>query len=408
MRPFTPASVDQKVSPGQFALFRVVFGACLAHHFVFRENVTAGPGFAAALFAGLALPGLAFAAGILRRSAAVLLLSGWILAVHGDDGLRTPSSLAVGALLLFCALIPPGEPLAALRPRDAAVREWIFPPWIFRGAWGLLAAGYTFSGVTRLANPSWLDGTAFRHLLENPLARPGLARDLVLGLPDGVLALLTWAVVAAELLFLPLCLHRTGRLVAWTTLLAMHLGIVVVVDFADLSFGMVLLHLFTFDPRWFPARCDARRPVLLFDGTCGLCQAVVRFLLREDSAARLRFAPLQGAPAQAWLHAQGLPTRDFDSLVFVDDWTTRDPGAYRLRTAGALAAADEIGGMWRIAAWARFVPAALRDAAYRIVARSRYALFGTHRPTPLADPRWEDRFLADGSTGGLASRSRDV
>jgi hypothetical protein len=33
-------------------------------------------------------------------------------------------------------------------------------------------------------------------------------------------------------------------------MLALHLGLLFVIDFADLSLGMVLLHLFTFDPEW--------------------------------------------------------------------------------------------------------------------------------------------------------------
>ena len=63
------------------------------------------------------------------------------------------------------------------------------------------------------------------------------------------------------------------------------------------------------------AKAPDRRPVLLFDGECGLCNGVVRFLLRQDTAARLHFAPLQSGPAQEYLRAQGLPTADFDSLV---------------------------------------------------------------------------------------------
>ena len=31
----------------------------------------------------------------------------------------------------------------------------------------------------------------------------------------------------------------------------MHLGILSVVSFADLTFGMMMVHFFTFDPRWF-------------------------------------------------------------------------------------------------------------------------------------------------------------
>ena len=145
---------------------------------------------------------------------------------------------------------------------------------------------------------------------------------------------------------------------------------------------------------WLAPRRDARQPVLLYDGTCGLCQRIVRLLLRTDKAGRLHFAPLQSAPAQAYLQAQGLPTRDFDSLVFVPDWKTRRPGAYQLRTDGALGAADEVGGIWRMLACLRWVPRRGRDGVCRLIARSRHALFGAAQPSPLPNPDWERRFLA--------------
>ena len=73
------------------------------------------------------------------------------------------------------------------------------------------------------------------------------------------------------------------------------------------------------------------RPVLLYDGECGLCNRLVRLLLRSDRAGRLNYAPLQSEPAQAYLRAQGLPVTDFDSLVFVPDWNQPAQGAYRMR-----------------------------------------------------------------------------
>jgi predicted DCC family thiol-disulfide oxidoreductase YuxK len=139
---------------------------------------------------------------------------------------------------------------------------------------------------------------------------------------------------------------------------------------------------------------DQRTPVLLYDGTCGLCNGVVRLLLRMDKAGRLRFAPLQSAPAQDYLRSEGLPTADFDSLVFVPDWERRAPGARLLRTDGAIAAFAEAGGAGRAVAWLRFVPRVVRDAAYRLVSRTRYALFGEYKPRPLPNPEWERRFMA--------------
>ena len=137
------------------------------------------------------------------------------------------------------------------------------------------------------------------------------------------------------------------------------------------------------------------RPVLLYDGDCGLCNRVVRILLRADKTGRLHYAPLQSEPGQAYLRAQGLPVRDFDSLVFVPDWNQPSAGAYRLRTAGALEACAVVGGgWWRAVGWTRFLPAVLRDGAYKVVAHFRYALFGEYRPAPLPDPGWGKRFLA--------------
>lgn len=136
------------------------------------------------------------------------------------------------------------------------------------------------------------------------------------------------------------------------------------------------------------------QPVLLYDGECGLCNACVRFLLRQDRNGRLRFAPLQSEPGQQFLRRQGLPTEDFDTLVFVPDWNEQAPGGYLLRTDGVLAACSVAGGK---AAWfapLRVLPRGLRDRAYKLVARFRYRLFGEYRPTPLPDPEWERRFLA--------------
>ncbi len=410
--------------PVQFALFRIVFGFYLLQHFVLllpwggelfstagvlpqpELNATHGlwpnplatawggtPAFVTVFLGALCILSLLFLLGVGRRLAALLLWFGWACLFNRNNLISNPSLPYVGLILLACVLIPDSEPMRLFRPASAP-REWFFPAWLFRGVWFLMAAGYTFSGLVKLGSPSWLDGTAFRHLIDNPLARPGAIRNLYLGLPDWVLALHTWTVLALEILFLPLALRPTGRWVAWVLMLAMHLGIIVMVDFADLSFGMVMLHLFTFDPDWLPARRDERRPVLLYDGECGLCNAVVRLLLHDDAAGRLTFAPLQSEPAQAYLRAQGLPMRDFDSLVFVPDWNRPEPGAFRLRTDGALGAVDELGGLWRIVAAARVLPAGLRDAVYKLVARSRYALFGTYRPTPLPDPDWARRFLA--------------
>jgi predicted DCC family thiol-disulfide oxidoreductase YuxK len=132
-------------------------------------------------------------------------------------------------------------------------------------------------------------------------------------------------------------------------------------------------------------------PVLLFDGECGLCHRVVRLLLRLDRRGVLRFAPLQGPGAQAYLRRQGLPTEDFSTLVFVPDWPVGAEKC-RLRTDGVIAAL-RAAGRPGLAAFLAVVPRALRDAGYKFVARVRHRVFGPWHPSPFVRPEWAERFL---------------
>lgn len=138
---------------------------------------------------------------------------------------------------------------------------------------------------------------------------------------------------------------------------------------------------------------ETRTPALLYDGECGLCSAVVRFLIRRDHRRRLRFGSLQGPSAQRYLARQGLPTSGFDSLVFVPDWDNPEPGVHLLRSSGALACFAELEGPWRAVSWLRVIPALLRDPVYRLIAATRKAFLGNRSPKPLTDPSWNQRFL---------------
>lgn len=130
-------------------------------------------------------------------------------------------------------------------------------------------------------------------------------------------------------------------------------------------------------------------PVLLFDGECGLCGAVVRFVLRRAQAGMLCVARLQSRVGQEQLMRLGLPTDAFDSLVYLASSTSDSP---LLRTDGVLALLDHLGGGWRhVAAVGALVPAVMRDWGYRLVAKTRYAVFGQAEFRASDYPQWADR-----------------
>ena len=62
-------------------------------------------------------------------------------------------------------------------------------------------------------------------------------------------------------------------------------------NFADLTAPMLLFHLLTFDPKWIPTKQSDAQEWIFYDGTCGLCHRVVRFVLvAEERRQVLVFA----------------------------------------------------------------------------------------------------------------------
>ena len=154
-----------------------------------------------------------FAVGWLDRFAAILLWYVWAC-LHGRMPLiANPGMPYIGWLLLAHACLPPAAVRLARRAAASIpAGGWRMPPSIFLIAWILLALGYLYSGLTKLASPSWLDGTAMEGVLQNPLARPGGSADFLLTLPPSILRVMTWGALAAEIAFAPSRAFRsTGR-----------------------------------------------------------------------------------------------------------------------------------------------------------------------------------------------------
>ncbi len=110
-------------------------------------------------------------------------------------------------------------------------------------------------------------------------------------------------------------------------------------------------------------------PIVLFDGTCGLCDGWVRFIIRHDRRGRFRFAPLQSPAGARLLEAHGLSPADLSSTVLI---TAR--GAQRRSTA-ILHILRDLGGIWALAYVAILVPERLRDRCYGFIARHRAQWF---------------------------------
>lgn len=204
----------------------------------------------------LIVAGAGLAAGTGRRLCALVVWYTLTCLLGRNSSLINPAMPFVGWLCLATLIVPLGEGLS-LRAR-APLTEWRMPKELFRAAWILMAVAYTFSGLTKLASPAWVDGSALSYIIDMPFAREGGFAALFAHLPDFVLRFLTWFTLVGEIGFVVLCLARRGRLIAWLWMLAMHLMLLLIMDFAELTIGMALIHLFTFDARWLPPEAISR------------------------------------------------------------------------------------------------------------------------------------------------------
>jgi predicted DCC family thiol-disulfide oxidoreductase YuxK len=131
----------------------------------------------------------------------------------------------------------------------------------------------------------------------------------------------------------------------------------------------------------------ADSPVILFDGVCGLCNRWVDFVIAHDRGGIFRFAPLQSDSGKQMLRQAGLPDDDLDSVVLVDR------GGAWTRSTAALRIFRQLDDVRWLASLLGWVPRPVRDFGYRLIARSRYRLFGRHSSCRVPSPRERERFI---------------
>jgi len=128
-------------------------------------------------------------------------------------------------------------------------------------------------------------------------------------------------------------------------------------------------------------------PLVLYDGTCGLCAKSVRFILRHERDHDIQFAPLQGETAAALRDKYPQIPRTLESVVYIAD------DRVFLRSKAFLNAAKHMRAPWRWGYWMRWFPAFLLDLGYRVIAALRYRLFGRVDVCDVPSPAQRARFL---------------
>ena len=128
-------------------------------------------------------------------------------------------------------------------------------------------------------------------------------------------------------------------------------------------------------------------PIVLFDGVCNLCSGLVQFITRRDRHAPFRFAALQSDAGQVLLDTHSLPKDSLDTFYVIDGERAYD------RSGAALFVVGRLRWPWPLLGILRIVPLRIRAWLYSLVARHRYAIFGSARACMLPSREILGRFV---------------
>jgi predicted DCC family thiol-disulfide oxidoreductase YuxK len=131
------------------------------------------------------------------------------------------------------------------------------------------------------------------------------------------------------------------------------------------------------------------KPILFYDGTCGLCHRFVVFVLNHEAEAIFQFAPLEGETFTTNFSTE--EAVEFpDSLILLtesnDLHILSDAAVYAMKT---------LSPRWRqVGKVIGIFPKPLRDFGYRCVAAIRKKILKKPEEVcPLVAPELRERFL---------------
>ena len=133
---------------------------------------------------------------------------------------------------------------------------------------------------------------------------------------------------------------------------------------------------------------ESGRPIVLFDGVCGLCDSFVQFVIKRDSAEVVRFAPLQSGIGSELLRKFALAEGELSFIVVIDGEKSF------IKSAAVLEILRYLPGVWSAFALLRFIPVSISDFVYQFTARNRYKWFGKYEACVVPNERDKKRFLS--------------
>lgn len=128
-------------------------------------------------------------------------------------------------------------------------------------------------------------------------------------------------------------------------------------------------------------------PIILFDGVCNFCNRTINIILKYDKDAYFQFAPSQSIAAMGIMQEFGLEENAIASVILIDNEKVYT------KTDAVIQIANRLSCWPSLFRFLKFIPKPIRDFAYDLIAKNRYALFGKRASCRIPDASIRHRFL---------------
>ncbi|MFM1877810.1 MAG: hypothetical protein RLZZ241_676 [Bacteroidota bacterium] len=133
---------------------------------------------------------------------------------------------------------------------------------------------------------------------------------------------------------------------------------------------------------------NTEQKIILFDGTCNLCNNSVNFIIKRDLKNIFSFAPLQGETGKKLCEVRHINTQEVDSIILIN------PGkAYYIKARAAIEIAKELKGFGWIRLFDWLISDRLANFIYDLVAKNRYKWFGRQSKCMVPTPELQNKFI---------------
>jgi len=129
--------------------------------------------------------------------------------------------------------------------------------------------------------------------------------------------------------------------------------------------------------------------VILFDGICNLCSQWVQYVIKRDSKALFKFAPLQSNLGDSIIENYQINTKGRASIVLIEN------NKAHIESTAILRIISKLEGPIKILSLFSIIPKPIRDKAYRLIAKNRYRLFGKKESCLIPTKEIQSRFIKD-------------